>query len=169
MHSLISANMACLAQGVELLGHISANQYGQRCPDVFDSSIGGHMRHNLDHYAAFLDGEAEGDIDYDARERNRAVESDPGAAVDLMQVMMEGLQRLGEADLERPLRIRMDDGGDSSWSRTTLRRELQFLLSHSIHHYALVVSIGARLGIREFPHGFGVAPSTLHYVEGKGA
>ena len=56
-----------------------------------------------------------------------------------------------------------DDGEDAEWSQTSVRRELQFLLSHTIHHYALIVAIAVRHGIVDFPEGFGVAPSTLNY------
>ena len=169
MNSLISANMACLAQGIELLEQINPKLYRQTCPEVFESSIGGHIRHTIDHYGAFLGGAEGGEIDYDARERDLSIEEDAGVAIGMMRKLMAGLEELAGADLERPLRICMDDGGDSGWSRTTLRRELQFLLSHSIHHYALVVSIATRSGLTEFPQGCGVAPSTRRYLEREGA
>ncbi|MGC9451484.1 MAG: DinB family protein [Oceanipulchritudo sp.] len=137
--------------------------YRRICPEVFNSTIGGHIRHNLDHYQALMRGEEKGEVDYDNREREARVETDPALAVAEMEKLRDRLEGLAGADLDRPLRVRMDDGGGSAWSRTTLRRELQFLLSHSIHHYALVVSIATRFGITRFPEGFGVAPSTIHY------
>jgi hypothetical protein len=43
---------------------------------------------------------------------------------------------------------------------STVARELQFLLSHTVHHYALIALI---LRLQGFEPGeeFGVAPSTL--------
>jgi len=168
MNTLIEANLSCLEQGTTLLEGISPNVYARKCPEIFGSSIGGHFRHNIDHYVAFMDGFESSEIDYDSRERRETMEEDPLEASRVMSRLSIFLKQISGEDLDQPLRIRMDDGGDSSWSQTTLRRELQFLLSHTIHHYALVVSIAARYGINEFPDGFGVAPSTLHYREAKG-
>jgi len=169
MNTLLAANISCLQQGIDLLGRMPVEFYARKCPDVFNSSIGGHIRHNLDHYIAFVQGEPTGSIDYDARQREPGIEEDPLLAIEAMKVIREGLVGMANHNLDGALRIRMDDGGDSTWSQTTLRRELQFLLSHTIHHYALVVSIATRYGISDFPAGFGIAPSTLHYMERKGA
>jgi uncharacterized damage-inducible protein DinB len=169
MNSLVAANLACLEQGIEFLEGLPRHVYSRSCGEIFNSSIGGHFRHNLDHYLAFLSGFESGEIDYDARARESELELDPDRATRLMQDLIAGLSVLGEADLDRGLRIRMDDGGDSTWSETSLRRELQFLLSHTIHHYALIVAIAGRYGQRSFPDQFGIAPSTLHYREAQGA
>jgi hypothetical protein len=169
MNTLIDANVACLEQGIELLRVLPASIYSRHCPEVFNSSIGGHLRHNLDHYLAFVAGEPVAEIDYDDRDRDVSVEGDHLEAVRVMEHLVGQMEKLREVDLGRPLKIRMDDGGDSCWSETTLRRELQFLLSHTIHHYALVVSIATRYGFDQFPDGFGIAPSTTHYQERKGA
>jgi uncharacterized damage-inducible protein DinB len=163
MNTLLAANLDCLRQGIELLQKLPESDYAVPCPGLFGSSIGGHMRHNLDHYAAFTAGLPAGAIDYDARQRDPAIERDPAAATALMRRLIGQLEALADADLERPLRIRMDDGGDSSWSASSLRRELQFLLSHTIHHYALIVSIATRSGFNGFPRSFGIAPSTLNH------
>ncbi len=47
-------------------------------------------------------------------------------------------------------------------SSSSLRRELHFLLSHTVHHYALIAMILARHGVEVEPD-FGVAPSTLRH------
>jgi len=59
----------------------------------------------------------------------------------------------------------MDAGGNSEWTESSVRRELQFLLSHTIHHYALMVAIGQAHGFKEFERGFGVAPSTIKFQQ----
>jgi hypothetical protein len=41
-------------------------------------------------------------------------------------------------------------------------RELQYLLSHTIHHYAIIGSILRAQGVEPGPD-FGVAPSTLRH------
>ncbi|NBD39382.1 MAG: DinB family protein [Verrucomicrobia bacterium] len=167
MNTLVAANLSCLQQGVDFLQTLRADHYRQVSKGVFNSTIGGHFRHNLDHYAAFLDGWEEGKIDYDARSREKAVETDPSFACERMREQMAGLAWLGEADLDQAVAVRMDDGGDPAFSESSLRRELQFLLSHTVHHYALTVAIATRLGLGQFPEGFGVAPSTLRYEQGR--
>jgi len=165
MNSLLAANIACLEQGVALLGRINAELYSQKCPDVFGSTIGGHFRHNLDHYRAFVKGVGSGRVNYDARDRSLDVEVNPETARACSLELAERLRAMAGTEEDRGLAICMDDGGSSVWTQTSFARELQFLLSHTIHHYALVVAIATRYGIEDFPEGFGVAPSTLHYRE----
>ena len=165
MNSLLAANIACIEQGIELLGRMPAEIYTRKCPDVFGSTIGGHFRHNLDHYLSFAAGVAGGRVDYDARGRSLDLETDPGAARDCSRELADRMRQMEEVAGDRELAICMDDGGESVWSHTSVARELQFLLSHTIHHYALVVAIASRHGLTDFPEGFGVAPSTLHYRE----
>ena len=47
---------------------------------------------------------------------------------------------------------------------TSVLRELEFLLSHTIHHYALVAVMARIQGCEPGPT-FGVAPSTLKYQQ----
>ena len=49
-----------------------------------------------------------------------------------------------------------------AWSESTVARELQFLVSHTIHHHALIAAI-LRLESHTPAEGFGIAPSTLKY------
>lgn len=160
MNRLAVSNISCLRQGIEFLNSLPEGLYNRPCEEVFGSTIGGHLRHNLDHYAAFFQGMEAGRVDYDARKRDLSIETRPEAAIDLIESLIAKLGAVSEADLEQKMQIRMDDGGSSSWSRTSLRRELQFLLSHTIHHYALIASIARRFGVSRLPAEFGIAPST---------
>ncbi len=47
---------------------------------------------------------------------------------------------------------------------TTVGRELAFVLSHTIHHNALIGVMAAMLGV-PVPDRFGYAPSTLVHLE----
>ena len=66
--------------------------------------------------------------------------------------------------LDRSLQVRSETPmpGVPEWCGSTVYRELQFLVSHTIHHYAI---IGTILRSRGFEPGmdFGVAPSTLRH------
>ena len=168
MNTLAVSNISCLRQGIEFLVSLPEGLYSRPCEEVFGSTIGGHLRHNLDHYTAFMEGMEPGRVDYDARSRDTSIETRPEAAISLIESLIEKLGKMPEADLDREMEIRMDDGGSSSWSKTSLRRELQFLLSHTIHHYALIVSIARRFGWSGLPAEFGIAPSTLAHEARKG-
>lgn len=163
MNHLIEDNLTCLEQGIRLLEGLPPDVYGRRCAICFDSAIGGHMRHNLDHYEQFLDGYAGGRIDYDARSRKAEIETHPEAAIAAMRSLRAGLSAVADSALDQSVEVRMDGGQDATWSVSSVRRELQFLISHTIHHYALIAAISQAHGFADFPSGFGVAPSTLKY------
>ncbi|MDP0500605.1 MAG: hypothetical protein Q7P63_10945 [Verrucomicrobiota bacterium JB022] len=163
MTALTSDNIACLEQGRVLLRALPAGMYAQPCAQCFNSTMGGHLRHNTDHYECFLKGYRTGEIDYDARSRDTLIETDAEYAEGVLGRLAEGLAEVDEAMLDEPVRVKMDGGCSEEWSHSSIRRELQFLLSHTIHHYALIVAIGQSFGFRDFPAKFGVAPSTLKH------
>ena len=49
-----------------------------------------------------------------------------------------------------------------AWASSTIERELQFLASHTVHHFT-VIALLLRLDGVEVDADFGVAPSTLHH------
>lgn len=163
MSSLVDDNIVCLQQGTELLESLNAEQFTYASNGVFGSTIGGHLRHAADHFRCFLNGYASGRIDYDARERDTKLEEDPAYARQFLEAQIDALRQINEAELDRSVEIKMDAGETAEWSRSTVRRELQFLLSHTIHHFALIVAVGHESGLERFPKDFGVAPSTSKY------
>ncbi len=165
MIALIDDNIAILRQGVDLLERMSAEQYNRRFPVCFNSSVGGHIRHNFDHVLNFVGGWPEGFVDYDARQRNPLVESDPQASARALEAVIDRLRSMPADALENPVRVKMDSGGEEDadcWSQSTVRRELQFLISHTVHHYALIATLCALMEVPVAPD-FGVAPSTLRF------
>lgn len=163
---IVKDNITCLKQGEELIALMSADQYSKKVSLCFNSSAGEHFRHIIDHYDSLIDGtgDVQGDvlrIDYDSRRRDREVELDPEAGIARLERICSFLEKLDiEADIG--LDIKMDTGSDikDQWAPSTLLRELQFLLSHTVHHYALIATINAINGIA-MPEEFGIAPSTL--------
>ncbi|WOO40565.1 DinB family protein [Rubellicoccus peritrichatus] len=170
MNGLLEDCYSILNQGASLLRRIPEEFYMRKHPDCFNSSIGGHIRHNLDHYWSLLRGYAGGEIDYDARARDTQVETNPSTAANASDDIAKALAALTDVDLERDVRVKMDTGSyalpEDEWSRSTVRRELQFLLSHTVHHYALIAVMCKRLGIT-LDKDFGVAPSTLKHNKTK--
>ena len=167
MHTLILDNLHYITQGVNLLDRLNGELYTRPNPQCFDTKIGGHLRHNIDHYSSFLKGCRSGRVDYDERLRDHRVENDPDHAICELNRIAGELGKLESEDLDKALYVKMDSGNTDStksWSKSTIRRELQFLLSHTIHHYALIAVICNLQGVKT-PPDFGVAPSTLKHQQ----
>lgn len=153
-------------QGV--LGALSAAQYSAPMGPVFaDASIGGHVRHCLDHIRAIFDGQATGTVDYDHRERGTDIEVNKNAATaEVLRLIGVGIE-LQRTDADEPLSVVImpTRNGASVTVRSTLGRELAFVLSHTIHHNALIRAMIVTIGLQA-PKSFGYAPSTLAHQDG---
>ncbi len=165
LQQLIGDNLRCLEQGVTLLETISDRAFTHVDARHHTSGVGPHLRHNLDHYRSLLDGAPTGRVDYDARERDPRLETDRQFTIGFIQDIGRQLSHLAALDADTPLAVKMDCGdGTEQWALSTLARELEFLVSHTVHHYALVAMI-LRLQNIQPPADFGVAPSTLRYQQ----
>lgn len=162
---VLEAAVCALEQCEVLLGTLDECHYTARCPRLFDSSIGQHVRHALDHFEAAVTGYGTGaEIDYDHRQRDTPIERDPTAALRSVRSLAERLASLDEAGLESPVRVRVmvnAEGHDAALA-STLARELAFAVHHAVHHNAMIASIASDLGVPT-PPGFGKAPSTSHH------
>src|SRR5262249_44143984 len=133
------------------------------------SAIGGHIRPCLGFFNRFLRGVAAGGVDYDARGRNELVERDRETAITHIETLINQLQ--SAPNTHHPLAVQVKaEGGQSrlDWGYSSISRELQFLMSHTVHHYALIVTM-LRLQGYEPAADFGVAPSTLAHWRKKAA
>lgn len=167
-------DVALLRQGIDLLTHLDDALYTAAPPPPL-GAVGGHFRHCLDFYGCFLRGLETGDVDYDDRRRDPRLEGERHAALGALRDLAAGLENLAPDRVapDRPLRVSQDRACDSEgreaedrWCRSTVGRELQFLRSHTIHHYALIAATLRLLGFAPDPD-FGIAPSTLaHRREG---
>lgn len=169
MPSILKDSIAVLQQGVDLVDSLSDAVYTAPKPELKSGMIGAHIRHNLDHYLRLIAGKGKGEVDYDQRERDERIERERAYAIKVMRECIAWLEACESQQLDEPLKIKMDCGTHEAevWANSTSRRELQFLISHSIHHYALIAILCRLQGI-EPPEGFGVAPSTLHYRRQRG-
>ena len=162
--ALVADNILLLEQCADVLEQVPPEVYAHADPRCLGSCVGGHVRHCLEHYASFLDGLDAGLIDYERRARDRRLQADPDAARRALRRTASDLARgLTFAGLERTLRIVAEgDTSDGDLTASTIGRELSFLLSHTIHHCALIAVL-LRLGGLDTPAGFGLAPSTMRH------
>jgi uncharacterized damage-inducible protein DinB len=124
-------------------------------------SIGEHVRHCLDHVSAFTAALAGEELSYDRRLRGTTLEVDPRTAVDEIERLFVRLERVPPTSLDRQLTLSslVAVGRPPLTMRTTIARELAFVVQHTIHHCALIAMLVEWQGGR-VPHGFGVAPAT---------
>ncbi len=158
----IRGNQILLRQGLELLSRIPVDAF-RACPRR--SSVGAQYRHILDHYVCLLDGLCSGDVDYDARQRDHSVESDPTVAAHRTNNLLERLAELVDGDLDRGLQVHLAPTADSEDGvryQSTVGRELLFLISHTVHHFAIIRLQLDHTGV-PFDAEFGMAPSTLAF------
>jgi hypothetical protein len=138
----------------------------------YGQAIGPHVRHIIEHYTALLAalGSAQGLVDYDARDRDMRIQSVPDATLtklwELQATMRRFAETLGQhANLKHPLVTRLQAGNVGELTievATTLGRELMFLSSHTVHHFALVGQYSKAAGV-DMGHDFGKAPATLAF------
>ena len=166
LQNLIEDNVRLLEQGLVLLEELDQSQYGKPEPSVSLSGPGSHFRHLIDFYDRFLEGVEGERIDYDLRRRDPAIESNPAAARAKLGAVIRELRALEDKPLPRALAVKADAEGvapeQAPWAGSTVERELQVLMSHTVHHYALI-AVSLRMNGLDPGAEFGVAPSTLRY------
>jgi uncharacterized damage-inducible protein DinB len=156
-----------LRQLAEVLAAASDEQYVQKPVGVIAGSLGGHVRHCLDHFEALCCGAAAGVIDYDDRVRGTMIETDRSAAQRSVRRLLDRIAMLDASMLTRTVRVTSMLAGDgtSIEALSSLGRELAFVLSHTVHHNALIAAMCTTLGI-PIPERFGYAPSTVAHLDG---
>ena len=161
---LVEQNLYFLRQGAGLLRRLPPEVYApDDSKEVRRRGIGPQFRHCLDFYTCLLRDLDSGRIDYDWRERQDRLETDREVALSEVESIAERLGRIDAERLEASLEVRSDLAPDedpaTAWNRSTLGRELRFLASHTVHHYALIASLLRQRGF-EPGEEFGVAPAT---------
>ncbi len=168
----IAQNTQQLQSGIDVLSGVDDEVYTAGNHDFFASGIGKHFRHIIDLYNCFLRA-GNGRVDYDARERDPRIENDRVYAIEKAKEVIAGLNALGHdaataKHTPEECLVNSNEGANpeyvTPWCESSLVRELQYLASHTVHHYAIIAMILRILG-HDCPEHFGVAPSTIIYEE----
>jgi len=125
--------------------------------------VGAHLRHVIEHFEALLFPAVPGVVDFDARARDAALECSPAVAVQRLQALRAALSRGAGTPLTAAVQVHGQGGlgGEFHFSvPSTVGRELVFVASHAIHHFALLQAHCKQHGV---PTGttFGKAPGTV--------
>ncbi len=163
---ILDALLEVQRQGEALLLTLSDEVYAQPIPEGLGASIGAHYRHHLEHVHAWLNPDDRGIIDYDARPRDRRLETDRAAALERTREQMAACLRVDPEHLRRATAVRCrvsyDLEEESALTPSSVGREAMNVIVHGVHHYALI-SVLCRIKGIALPEGFGVAPSTARH------
>lgn len=155
--SLLNTNIEALEEGTELLKILGPDQYIAGYKPAFHSTIGAHFRHVLEHYRCLFSQLESGTFCYDDRERDQLLECDIGYAARTMTELKSALSTFDERAFEASYLVQ--DEQSAGTIKTTLQRELLFLQSHTMHHYAIIGAMARAFG-RQPEDDFGVAIAT---------
>jgi uncharacterized damage-inducible protein DinB len=159
--------IAVLRQLEDLLRGLTDEQYATKPVGVVPSSIGGHVRHCLDHVDALLGGIDHAALTYDQRRRGTEIETSRAAALEALRRQENELRALPAYPESLPLRLSVlvSNSLPAVEVDTSFGRELAFVLSHTIHHNAQIGAMARTLGVT-IPQHFGYAPATIAHLEG---
>ena len=155
-HTLSELFFDPINDALEFLDKLTAEIYQAKSQGPFSSSIGAHMRHILDHYQALMLGIDAGRVDYNQRTRESATESDMNLAKESWIQIKTWLSDFTEDTLRKTFDVITEHGTVQS----SVGRELSFVSSHAVHHFAFMKQLSASFNI-VLSGDVGVAPATL--------
>ena len=116
------------------------------------ATLGAHFRHHLDYLEALARGLPAGTIDYDDRARDARCETDRDYAIARsrrLEGLLAALAESSDAYGSRTVQVRecCDPESSPEWLASSVAREVQAVLSHSVHHFAILVALGRAAGL----------------------
>ena len=149
-----------MAQISAMLDALSDEQYGRSLSILSGASLGGHVRHVIEFFIELDRGYRSGDVNYDARRRDKTIEQQRELALARLQRIAASLDKENKILL---LTTATEAGQTDFQVATNYERELVYNLEHAVHHMALMkIGIGTLTAL-QLPESFGVASSTVRY------
>jgi len=167
---LLTAAQDVLKQGLELLSDLGDHTYSRVAGPPFGTSIGQHYRHVLEHFQCFLEGLKAREINYDARRRDRRLETEVKFASVTTCEILQALQHCTELEFARECKATTSLGYSTEASSfdSNAARELAYCIGHAVHHYAIIRFVATGIGV-SVSSQFGFAPSTLKHKAAQAA
>ena len=157
----IAALASVLGDLAAVVDALSDSQYADSGVPGVSGSVGGHVRHCLDHIRSLERASESGVVNYDCRERDTRVEFDRTLAWALLQSARRRVELLPASAMSRQVvvqtRVHPSMAPLEVWS--SLEREVSFVIAHTIHHCA-TIAVLAGVTPDRLPERFGLAPST---------
>lgn len=129
--------------------------------DIAGSTVGAQFRHVLDFVDLFLQGVKVGRIDFASRKRDARVEKDRAFAIAQFENAIDRVSELSDASRTMMVSVRSETD-PRNWFVSSVGREVDYVTSHTVHHFALIAQKLSSCGIN-CANSFGLAQSTLDY------
>jgi uncharacterized damage-inducible protein DinB len=145
------------------LNQLDRDQYNYSCKNLSGNTIGQHVRHIIELFQCLETGYQIGEVDYEKRKRDKHIETDKIFASVLLQEIIQQIKKENKA---LSLLTYYDDlVAEPERIPSNYFREITYNLEHTIHHMALI-----RVGLREIgdipvDENYGVATSTIKYLQ----
>ena len=152
-----------LGQLEKVLTALTDDQYNELVPILSNTSIGQHMRHVIEFFLELRYGYESGEVNYDQRKRDYLIQTQRTVAIEKLKDISLSLELP-----DKPLFLTASfpiNGIRDVALRSNYDRELLYNLEHTVHHMALI-----RIGVHavstiNLPDTFGVAESTVQYMQ----
>lgn len=161
--NVLGAAGELLDQCERILDAVRDTDYAAPSAVMPGGTIGRHLRHTLDHFAAIVSKTAGEPIDYDHRTRGVPIEDDRAVAREQiagLRVGISGLEGTGADEVR--IRVMIAGDGREAVLRSTVAREVAFATHHGVHHVAMMKAIAGELGVA-LDADIGKAPSTINF------
>jgi hypothetical protein len=159
---MVAFNCQVLDQALAVIAAHEAQPHA-----AFALHSGPHLRHIIEHYEALTLNPSCDAVDYDSRARDRSIERDPALARTRLQAIRNTLLGMSVGDASQSVTVHLKGGLDGSAqfvSHSTLGRELMFLASHAVHHFAVIQIYCKEQGL-DLGASFGKAPATVQHEQ----
>jgi len=161
MQNFQSLNIQLLQQLNTVLLQLSLEDYSLPLKICSYATIGQHTRHIINFYNVFIERIDDHKVCYDNRERNSDLETKKDiASLHIKKIMVS----LETECINREIVILSTITGNKEIIKSSVARELLFILDHTVHHLAMIkMAIKTNFDYIEFPKNFGIAQSTIDY------
>ena len=161
---LIQECVSCLSATRTYLQVLTPEEYRQPLDLLSAATIGQHTRHFIEFFQCLIQQLPAGEVNYDLRIRDKAIEEDPTTALIAIERICRELET---CDLQQTMKL------SACYSETVtvpsnVARELVYNLEHTIHHLAIIrIGLAILRPALQLPESFGIAASTTKYREGQ--
>ena len=161
MKTYISANIGSLTALKEVITECDDQAYQSIAKPAFQSSLGQHARHIVEHYQCFFSQMEEGkSLNYDLRCRDPRLDNERDTCIEEIDRLVSEFEAFQMIDFD----LKTSDDYSQYEARSSLCRELMFLVSHTEHHNAMIAAM-KRISGDKVDASFGVANATLNHID----
>lgn len=155
---LVPSIKKCLNELTNLLGQLSDDEYTKQCSHLSNATIGEHTRHIIEMFQCLHNFYDSGLINYDKRERNVLIQTNPRFALECITEIQNSLDKEN-----KKIALQQIIDGEEIRIDSNYYRELLYNLEHCIHHQALIKVALLECENIQIDTNFGVARSTIEY------